>query len=114
MNVGSVHWVELPGANGHEQQGRRPAIVLQSDVFSGRLPTLLVVPLTSTRKALRFSGTVLVNPTSQNGLRQESVALVFQLRAIDRLRVKGKVGELSAQDVTAVFTELDRLTGRIG
>lgn len=49
MSVGSVHWVELPAVNGHEQHGRRPAIVLQSDRYANDLPVVLVIPLTSTR-----------------------------------------------------------------
>jgi mRNA-degrading endonuclease toxin of MazEF toxin-antitoxin module len=36
---------------------------------------------------MRIAGTVLIRPTAENGLSQVSVALVFQLRAIDRSRV---------------------------
>jgi hypothetical protein len=31
---------------------------------------------------MRFAGTTLIQPTAENGLRQASVALVFQLRAM--------------------------------
>jgi mRNA interferase MazF len=112
MNVGSVHWVELPSVNGHEQHGRRPAIILQSDSYAANLPVVLVIPLTSARKALRFAGTALIEATSQNGLRKSSVALVFQLRAVDRSRVKEQLGTLSEQQLGTVFEELDKLTGR--
>lgn len=31
MKPGDIYWVEIPAANGHEQAGRRPAVVLQSE-----------------------------------------------------------------------------------
>ena len=33
MSVGDTHSVEFPPRDGHEQAGRRPAIVVQSDEF---------------------------------------------------------------------------------
>jgi mRNA interferase MazF len=87
VSVGDIHWVDLPAANGREQRGRRPAVVLQDDDYGGNLPVVLVVPLTTARAAMRFAGTTLIRPTVENGLRQASVALVFQLRAIDRVRI---------------------------
>ena len=87
MSGGDMHWIDLPAANGREQRGRRPAVVFQDDDYGGDLPVVLVVPLTTVRAAMRFAGTTLIHPTVENGLRQASVALVFQLRAIDRHRI---------------------------
>ena len=112
MNVGDIHWVEFPRGNGREQQGRRPAIVMQSDHYAGSLPTTLVIPLSTAKRALRFAGTSLIAATPESGLRQESVALVFQFRAIDRNRVKEKLGSITVTDLEAVFDELRKLTGR--
>ena len=112
MTVGDIYWVELPPTNGHEQAGRRPAVVLQDEIYGGQLPLVLVVPLTGAIAATRFAGTVKIAPTQQNGLRQESVALVFQLRAIDRQRLRDRVGSLSPEDLVAVFNMLDNLMGR--
>ena len=114
MTVGDMHWVQLPAANGYEQRGRRPAIILQDDQYAGGLPVVLVVPLITTRAALRFAGTTLIQPTVENGLRQASVALVFQVRAIDRRRVQERIGSISAEVLHQVFAELDKLTGRTG
>ena len=112
MSVGDIHWVRLPAANGHQQGGRRPAIILQDDRYAGGLPVVLVVPLTTARAAMRFSGTTLIQPTPENGLRQASVALVFQLRAVDRQRVEDRVGAVSPQALAEVFAELDKLMAR--
>jgi len=112
LNVGDIHWVEFPQANGREQQGRRPAIVMQDDEYARSLPTTLVIPLSTAKRALRFSGTTLIAATADSRLRQESVALVFQFRAIDRSRVKDLAGSITADEKAAVFDELRKLTGQ--
>ena len=112
MSVGDIHWVELPAVNGREQRGRRPAVVLQDDDYGGNLPVVLVVPLTTARAAMRFAGTTLIRPTAENGLRQASVALMFQLRAIDRGRIQERIETVSAEVLNAMFEELGKLTGR--
>jgi mRNA interferase MazF len=114
VSVGDIHWVDLPVANGREQQGRRPAVIFQNDDYAGDLPVVLVVPLTTARAALRFVGTTHIPPTAENGLRQTSVALVFQLRAIDRRRIQERIGSVSEEVLQALFEELGRLTGRPG
>jgi mRNA interferase MazF len=112
VSVGDIHWVDLPAANGREQRGRRPAVVLQDDDYGGDLPVVLVVPLTAARTAMRFAGTTLIRPTAENGLPQASVALVFQLRPIDRRRIQDRIGTVNAEVLHAMFEELGKLTGR--
>lgn len=109
MIVGEVRWVELPARGGHAQAGRRPAVIVQS--VTG-LPTTLIVPLTSQLDALRFTGTVLVEADSQNGLRRPSVALVFQLTAVDRRHVADRLGSVSKEVLEEIWSALDKLTGR--
>jgi mRNA-degrading endonuclease toxin of MazEF toxin-antitoxin module len=69
VTVGDIHWIELPPGTGHEQSGRRPAVVVQDRSDAGALPVVLVVPLTTATATLRFPGIVLVHPDSDNGLR---------------------------------------------
>jgi mRNA interferase MazF len=87
-------------------------VVLQDDDYGGDLPVVLIVPLTTARAALRFAGTTLIRPTTENGLRQASVALVFQIRAIDRRRIQERIGTVNAEVLNAMFEELGKLTGR--
>jgi mRNA interferase MazF len=68
LKVGDIHWVEFPAADGHEQRGRRPGIVLQDDDVAGGLPVVLVVPLTTAVGTLRFPGTTDIQSTPENGL----------------------------------------------
>ena len=72
---------------------------------------MLVVPLTTTRAAMRFAGTTLIRPTAENGLQQASVALVFQLCAIDRRRMQERIGRVGTAVLQEMLTALDKLTG---
>ncbi|MGD0897373.1 MAG: type II toxin-antitoxin system PemK/MazF family toxin [Thermoguttaceae bacterium] len=101
MNYADVCWVELPDRGGREQRGRRPAIVWQDTARFAHLPTILVIPLTSRRDAMRFPGTLRVEPTATNGLTTTSVALVFQLGACDVRRIGQRVGKLDDADLAA-------------
>src|SRR4051812_45672358 len=104
MEIGDIYTVEIPASNGHEQAGTRLAIIVQAPRFEDQLSTVLIVPLTSRLAAQAFPGTFLLRPTSRNGLSIPSVALVFQLRAIDKRRLKRKLGRLS----TAYMAQLQQ------
>ena len=52
MKRGEVWRVSLPSVPGHTQAGTRPAVVVQEDQPTALLPTVLIVPFTSTRAAL--------------------------------------------------------------
>lgn len=109
MEIGDVYTVEIPSSNGHEQAGARPAIIAQAPKFEDQLPTVLIVPLTSRLTAQSFPGTFLIQPDSDNNLNTASVALVFQLRAIDRRRVRRRLGRLSASYLSQVHDQIKAL-----
>src|SRR5688572_29340475 len=112
MSPGDLFWVEFPPGAGRAQAGRRPAIVVQTADASAKLPTVLVVPLTSKQDALRFPGTILIHPDAQNGLRHASVALAFQVAAIDRRFLGSKLGSLSDTDFAKMWAAFDQITRR--
>ncbi|HBI41309.1 MAG TPA: type II toxin-antitoxin system PemK/MazF family toxin [Planctomycetales bacterium] len=114
MNLtrGAIHWVGFPTTNGREQAGRRPAVIVQHEVVASSLPVVLAIPITGSVAALRFPGTVAIDSTSENGLSTRSVALVFQLRAVDRRRIEERAGILSDEVLDKLFTTLDQLLGR--
>ena len=109
MNVGEIFWVEFPARGGRAQAGRRPAIVVQKEKS---LPTVLLFPLTTQQDALRFAATILIETDKQNNLRNASVALVFQLTAIDKNFIKDKLGAISDDKMNEIWTAFDELTGR--
>jgi mRNA-degrading endonuclease toxin of MazEF toxin-antitoxin module len=69
-------------------------------------------PLTSQLDALRFPGTVLVEADSQNGLRRASVALVFQLTALDQRYLKDPLGKITTKVMNEIWMAFDELVGR--
>jgi mRNA interferase MazF len=88
------------------------SVVIQNDDYAGSLPTVLVVPLSSAIAALRFPGTAPIKADKSSGLRIDSVALVFQLRAIDRGRIKEKIGVVSESELVDIRSELTKLLGQ--
>ena len=108
MRKGELWNVEIPATNGHEQGGSRPAIVLSE----GEAGIAVIVPFTSKLQSLRYRYTVEVAPSKQNGLKVTSVALVFQLRAIDSKRLKEKTGVLESKTMKEIEEQI-RLLLRI-
>jgi mRNA interferase MazF len=113
MKLGDVLWVEFPSRNGHAQAGRQPAIVAQDAAATSRLPTILLIPLTTQLGALRFPGTVLVDANQENGLRRPSVALVFQLTVLDQHLLGSRLGQVSESVMEGIWSAFDKLTGRV-
>lgn len=114
MARGDIFTVELPTPSrgaGHEQMGSRPAVVVQTDIADGMVPTTMVVPITSNSRALRFPYTFAIDPSERNGLAKRSVALVFQLRAIDVRRLGARIGRLEAHHLQKLETEMRCLLG---
>ena len=112
MTRGEVWRVNFPSVTGHAQAGIRPAVIVQDDKATASLTTVLVVPFTGTRAAARFPGTLAVQPDGHNGLTVPSVALVFQLIALDQRYCLQRLGVLDPATLDQVFAELDKLTGR--
>jgi len=112
MNRGDVVRAQLPrprGQPGHEQFGTRPAVVIQDESDFSGFSTVVIVPLTSRKHALRFSGAFTIAPSDGNGLTTESIALTHQIRAIDRLRIEAVIGTLSLADQETLDHRLRQL-----
>ena len=111
MRRGEVWRVRLPRASGHVQAGERPALVVQHDAFTAALSTVLVVPFTGSLAAARFPGTLRVDPDATNGLTMPSIALAFQLRAVDQPDCVQCLGEVDAATLAAVVALIGDLAG---
>lgn len=114
MPPGDICFVDYPRANGHEQAGRRPSLVLQDDAYAHASPLVITIPFTTAALTLsRFPAVLPVPATPTNGLTANSFLLVFQVRAIDRRRVDAvPIGTLDPSILAQVYDALDRLTGR--
>lgn len=79
-------------------------IAVQTDMAGE--PMLVIAPITSSLAALRFSFSVRIEPTAENGLSVASVVMIFQMRAIDKTRIIRKIGQVSAEDLERIDTEI--------
>jgi mRNA interferase MazF len=70
----------------HEQAGRRPAVILQTDDLSV-LSTVVIVPLTTQSRRAGFASTVWI-PANEAGQDRDSVALCHQIRVLDRRKLR--------------------------
>lgn len=52
VKQGDLYWVSLNPTKGHEQQGRRPVIVVSNDLVNSKLVLALVVPITSAERGI--------------------------------------------------------------
>ncbi len=114
MQRGDIVLVNLPqaaGVSGHEQTGTRPALVVHDDATSDSLSLIMIVPITGNLTAQKFAHTILVQPSTSNGLSAPSVLLVFQLRATDKRRVVKKIGVIELPIMEQVNVELKKLLG---
>lgn len=83
---GQVRWVDLDPIVGHEQAGRRPALVVQNDVGNAASPTTIVAPISSRVPTRSYPFLV---PVPAGVLPKESVVNCAQVRTIDRSRLAG-------------------------
>ncbi len=105
MKKGEIWVIDAGNYHGHEQAGVRPAVIV-SEVI-GHI--VMVVPCTSSMNALRFPHIVQLFPSTSNNLPFNSVAMIFQLRAIDIKRLKKKIGVLSASEIRLINSEIKKM-----
>lgn len=98
MEKGEIRIVKLPESGGREQYGTRPVIIV-SDTDDD---IAIIIPFTTNFQSLQFPNTIEIEPSDQNGLEAASVALVFQIRAIDERRIHRKIGVLEKSHLKSV------------
>ena len=105
MKKGEIWIVELPQTDSREQHGTRPVIILTDTKSS----VAIIIPCTSNLQALRLPHTIRIEASKQNGLAMPTIALVLQLRAIDKIRLQKKIGVLekpTLDDINSMIREL--------
>jgi mRNA interferase MazF len=95
---GEVWLADLNPTKGSEQGGTRPVIVFQNEIISQFSTTIIIIPLTSNLRRASLP-TCLLILANEGGLNQDSVALCYQLRVIDKTRLQRKLGKLSLETI---------------
>ena len=93
---GDVYWVNLDPVVGTEIRKTRPAVVVSNDSCNRYGTRVVVVPITSNVESL-FPGEASVDVKGKPGR-----ALGDQIRSLDKTRLQGRVGRLTAEEMSRV------------
>jgi len=101
---GEIWMIDLAPTRGHEQAGKRPALVVSHDVFNaGPAGLVIVLPLTSKSKGVRSH--VAVEPP-EGGLRKRSFIKCEDVRSVAVERLGRRLGAVSRATMEAVAMRL--------
>ncbi len=101
IQQGDIYWTDLNPTKGHEQAGKRPIIILQNDILNQNLNTIIIAPTTTNLEAKDRLITYFL-PATTTGLREDSVALLYQARTLDKKRLKEKITTLSSKHIQKI------------
>ena len=82
---------------GCEQLGRRPVIEMQNDRGNVVSPVTTVIPLTSRKK--HYVPTHIRIPASITGAGIDSIAMIEQMRVVDKTRLEKMLGQIEDDSV---------------
>jgi len=90
---GDVVWVDMQPQTGHEQSGRRPAIVLSPKSYNDKVGLALLCPITNQIKGYPFE---VIIPA---GLKVAGVVLSDQVKSLDWKTRKAEFCDKVPEDV---------------
>jgi len=99
---GEVWLCALDPTIGREIQKTRPCLIVSPDQLNARLPTVIVVPLTSGSHATRFR-------VDTRFADKEGRIVPDQIRAIDRRRARKLLGTIDPTTLSQVLTVLGEM-----
>ena len=74
---GDIVWITMDPTVGHEQSGRRPALVLSPAAYNGKVGLAILCPITSRAKGYPFAVRI------PEGLPVRGVVLADQAKSLD-------------------------------
>lgn len=96
--AGDIVWLDFTPQTGHEQAGRRPAVVLSPKAYNGKTGLLICVPITRQIKHYPFE-VVLQNSNT------EGAVLADQVKSLDwqsrNAQYKDKIDSAGLQQIKA-------------
>jgi len=96
MLRGEVWWVDFDPAVGSEIRKTRPAVIISNDVANAALNRLQVIPLSSNAGRLYPSEALVMIDG------KPSKAMADQITTAAKERLKGRLGQLSRNDMLAI------------
>ena len=103
---GDVLWAELDSAQGREQAGRRPVLVISHDIFNERSGTVIAMAITSQPQKAGFPLTVeLMSPS----LTKRSWVKVGQIRTLSLGRLGKRIGRVTPEELLRIVEGLSEI-----
>ena len=93
---GELYYADLSPVVGSEQGGLRPVLIVQNNVGNKFSPTVIIAAITSQISKAKLPTHIELDKNKFN-LPKDSVVLLEQLRTLDKLRLKDKLGSLDEQ-----------------
>ncbi len=109
MNVkrGDLYYADLSPVLGSEQGGVRPVVIIQNDVGNKYSPTVIIAPITSQMNKTKLPTHVALSASNEYGLPKNSVVLLEQIRTIDKMRLKEKIGSFNDKKMRSIETAIE-------
>ncbi len=98
---GEIYYADLSPVVGSEQGGVRPVLILQNDIGNKYSPTVIVSAITSQLSKAKLPTHIELSAEQYN-LPKDSVALLEQIRTLDKRRLQHKVTMLSQEKMQEV------------
>jgi mRNA interferase MazF len=99
LKRGEVWLADLNPTQGSEQAGIRPVIIFQNDLVSKFSTTTIAIPLTTNQRRAALPICLMIEQ-GNGGLSQNSVALCYQMRVLDKTRLIRKLGQLNPETIS--------------
>ena len=112
---GDLFFADLSPVVGSEQGGIRPVLIVQNDIGNKFSPTIIACAITSVLSKAKLP--THIELSVKYGLAKDSVALLEQLRTLDKRRLKEKIGRLDdikMRDVDKAMMISLGLVGAVG
>jgi len=112
LRRGDIVHVQLSPVIGSEQAGMRPALVISPDVINEHSPVVLIAPITSKKTKHVYPFEAVIEPP-EGGLTHRSKAMLTHVRGVDKRRITGVYGHVSAETMRRVEEALKVATGLV-
>lgn len=106
---GEIYWANLAPGRGHEQEGRRPVLVLSRETYNDRSGTIIAMAITSKPQDAGFP---LTYHLPDSLLSKPSWVKVGQIHTLSVERLGKKCGHLTEGNLDQIIEGLLDLIGR--
>ena len=107
-----IYRAALDPVIGSEQGKTRSVLIISEDAANDVLRVVNVLPITSRQPGRRIYGNEAVIPAGTGGLPNESIALAYQIRTLDKQRLTVRYGQI--RDARVQLEVVEALSLQLG